>query len=42
MTEFKDLCWRFSVRWQEVPVEKLNRMTRGNHQGVVAQIAAIG
>ena len=42
MTEFKDLCWRHKVRWQEVPVEKLNRMTRGNHQGVVAQIAAIG
>ena len=42
MTEFKDLCWRYRVRWQEVPVEKLNRMTRGNHQGVVAQIAAIG
>ena len=41
MTEFKDLCWRHRVRWQEVPVEKLNRLTRGNHQGVVAQIAAI-
>ena len=26
---------------QRVPIEKLNRLTRGNHQGVVAQIAAI-
>lgn len=42
MAEFKDLCWRHKVRWQEVPVEKLNRLVRGgNHQGVVAQIAAI-
>lgn len=41
MTEFKDLCWRYKIRWQEVPVEKLNRMTNGNHQGVVAQMAAI-
>ena len=41
MTEFKDLCWRYRVRWQEVPVEKLNRLVRGNHQGVVAQTAAI-
>lgn len=41
MQEFKDLCVRHRIRWQEVPVEKLNRLTRGNHQGVVAQIAAI-
>lgn len=41
MTEFKDICWRHKIRFQEVPVEKLNRMTPGNHQGVVAQIAAI-
>ena len=32
---------RHYLRWQEVPIEKLNRMTRGNHQGVVAQMAAI-
>ena len=32
---------RHHLRWQEVPIEKLNRMTRGNHQGVVAQMAAI-
>ena len=40
MTELKDLCIRHRVRMQEVPVEKLNRLTRGNHQGVVAQISA--
>lgn len=32
---------RHHIHTQEVPVEKLNRLTRGNHQGVVAQIAAI-
>ena len=41
MNELKDLCIRHHLRWQEVPVEKLNRLTRGNHQGVVAQMAAI-
>ena len=41
MNELKDLCVRHRLRWQEVPVEKLNRLTKGNHQGVVAQIAAI-
>lgn len=42
MTELRDLCLRHRVHVQEVPVEKLNRLTRGNHQGAVAQIAAIG
>ena len=41
MQELKDLCIRHRVHFQEVPVEKLNRLTRGNHQGVVAQTAAI-
>ena len=41
MPELRDLCLRHRVRVQEVPVEKLNRLVRGNHQGVVAQIAAI-
>lgn len=41
MNEFKDLCLRHHIRTQEVPVEKLNRLVRGNHQGVVAQMAAI-
>lgn len=42
MTDLKDLLWRHRLHWQEVPAEKLNRLTKGNHQGVVAQIAAIG
>lgn len=41
MIELKDLCMRHKIHTQEVPVEKLNRLTRGNHQGVVAQTAAI-
>ena len=41
MTELRDLYLRHRVHVQEVPVEKLNRLVRGNHQGVVAQIAAI-
>ena len=41
MQELKDLCMRHRLHYQEVPVEKLNRLTRGNHQGVVAQISAI-
>ena len=41
MTELRDLCLRHRVHVQEVPVETLNRLVRGNHQGVVAQIAAI-
>lgn len=42
MTELRDLCMRHHIRTQEVPVEKLDYLTRrGNHQGVVAQIAAI-
>ena len=41
MTELRDLCFRHRLRVQEVPVEKLNRLTRGSHQGVIAQIAEI-
>ncbi len=41
MNDLRDLCIRQRLRIQEVPVEKLNRLTKGNHQGVVAQIAAI-
>lgn len=41
MTDFKDLCYRSHIHYQEVPIEKLNRLTRGNHQGVVAVMAAI-
>ena len=39
--ELREMCRRRNINMQEVPVEKLNRLTRGNHQGVVAQIAAI-
>ncbi len=41
MADLKDLCFRSRIRYQEVPVEKLDRLTRGNHQGVVAIISAI-
>lgn len=41
INDLKDLCYRHRLHIQDVPVEKLNRLTRGNHQGVVAQIAAI-
>ena len=41
MQELKDLCMRHRLHYQEDTVEKLNRLTRGNHQGVVAQTAAI-
>lgn len=41
MNDLRDLCLRHRLRVQEVPVEKLNRLTKGNHQGVVAQMAAI-
>lgn len=41
MADLRDLCYRARIRYQEVPVEKLNRLTRGNHQGVVAIIAPI-
>ena len=35
------LARRNSVPVQRVPAEKLNRITRKNHQGVIAQLAAI-
>ena len=41
MMELKDLIARHRLGYHEVPVEKLNRLTRGNHQGVVAVVAAI-
>lgn len=36
-----EMCRQFNVNFQEVPVEKLNRLTRGNHQGIVAQMSPI-
>ena len=41
MQELRDLCVRHGIRVQEVPAGKLERLTRGTHQGVVAQIGAI-
>ena len=41
MQELNDLIARHRLRYQEVPVEKLNRLTKGNHQVVVAQTALI-
>ncbi len=41
ITELRDLCYRHRLRIQEVPIEKLNKLVKGNHQGVVAQISQI-
>lgn len=41
LNELKDVCHRHRIRVQEVPIEKLNRLVKGNHQGVVAQISQI-
>ncbi len=41
MMELRDICQRHHIRVQEVPVEKLNKLVRGNHQGVVAQLSQI-
>jgi len=39
--ELKDLLKAHNVVYQQVPVEKLNRITRKNHQGVIAVISPI-
>lgn len=41
LTELADLCREKHVHVQWVPVEKLNRIVRGNHQGAVALTASI-
>ncbi len=43
MMELRDLCHRHHIRVQEVPIEKINNLVKGNgnHQGVVAQISQI-
>jgi 23S rRNA (guanosine2251-2'-O)-methyltransferase len=41
ISELRDVCIRHRLNMQEVPVEKLNRLVKGNHQGVVAVIAEI-
>ena len=40
-SELEKLIRRYSVNTSYVPVEKLNRLTDKNHQGVVAQISPI-
>ena len=35
------LIRKFDIPFQYVPQEKLNRITRANHQGIIAQISAI-
>jgi len=39
--ELIDLCKEREVPYSKVPVEKLNRITRKNHQGVIAFISAV-
>lgn len=39
--ELRALIREFNISFQYVPVEKLNRLTRKNHQGVVAMISQI-
>jgi len=39
--ELFELIRRFEIPFQNVPIEKLNRLTRKNHQGVVAFISSI-
>lgn len=41
MGELRSLMRERGIPSQFVPVEKLNKMTAGNHQGVVATIAAV-
>ncbi len=41
LNELRAKMKEYDVPFQYVPVEKLNKMTSGNHQGVVATIAAV-
>ena len=41
LNELRSRLKEYEVPFQYVPVEKLNKMTTGNHQGVVATIAAV-
>lgn len=41
LQELKQLLRQYDIGYQQVPVEKLNRMTRKNHQGVIAVISPI-
>ncbi len=39
--EFKALAKEHNIAYQQVPIEKLNRITRKNHQGIIAVISPI-
>ena len=41
MTELKKLLVENNIPWQEVPLEKIHRITRQNHQDVVCFISSI-
>jgi len=39
--ELFELIRQFQIPFQNVPIEKLNRLTRKNHQGIVAFVSSI-
>src|SRR5436309_1777462 len=41
MQELKTKLRSYNMTWQEVPVEKLNRLTRKNHQDIVCFISSV-
>lgn len=41
MTELKKLLTDRNIQWQEVPIEKIHRITRNNHQDVVCFISPV-
>ena len=41
LVQLKNLLKESGILWQEVPIEKLNRFTRKNHQDVVAFISPV-
>ena len=41
LNELKEILQEYQITAQQVPIEKLNRLTQKNHQGVVAFISPI-
>ena len=41
MTELKNLLKEKNITWQEVPIDRIQRITRNNHQDVVCFISAV-
>lgn len=41
INDLRDLCRSRRIATSDVPIEKLNRLTRNNHQGAVAKTAAV-